>query len=370
MRLGYLVHNLNDAAVERRCRMLNAGGAQLALAGFCRDALVGSAAKERNALMLGQSYDAAFAARTATTLKNIISSKSLREHFATCDALIARNLEQLAIATRIADGRPLIYECLDIHRALLGKSVPARLVQHVEAALLRRSDLLITSSPAFIRNHFDKREIKGETILVENKLLLDPISAPIPPVTRLQTDRPITIGWFGMLRCKRTLEFLTQLVNRSQGRIEVLIAGKPSLAEVPHLEAEAERCKGMHFVGPYTYADLPKLYGQCDFAWGIDWFEEGLNSKWLLPNRLYEAIAFGAIPIALHDVQVGQWLSERGAGQVVMDAENAAEMLLAMTPEKLSELRTGIDTLERSAVVCSEHECCELVAKIEGLTKK
>ncbi|WP_156423773.1 glycosyltransferase [Erythrobacter sp. YT30] len=362
------MHNLNDAAVERRCRMLSAGGADVALAGFCRDAEMGVAARGRGALMLGQSHDAALAARAAMTLKNAVSNSALRDHFAACDAIMARNLEQLAIAARIADGRPLIYECLDIHRALLGDSLPARIIQWIEQKLLQRSDLLITSSPAFIRNHFASREIGGEIVLVENKLLLDPIGSAVESVEPADTDRPITIGWFGMLRCKRTLEFLTQLITRSEGRVKVLIAGKPSPAELPNLEAEAARCEGITFTGPYTYDDLPQLYGQCDFAWSIDWFEEGLNSKWLLPNRIYEAIAHGAIPIALADVEVGHWLKRHDAGLVVRDAEEAAERILSVAPSELAQMRQAIDKIERDTVICSLEECRDLVRTIEGLS--
>ncbi|MEL7190365.1 MAG: hypothetical protein AAGK17_12490 [Pseudomonadota bacterium] len=367
LRLGYLVHNLNDAAVERRCRMLNAGGAETALAGFSRDAVIGDAAKARDALMLGQSRDAALAARALMTARNALNNAELRSHFKGCDAIIARNLEQMVIAARVADGRPLIYECLDIHRALLGSSLPAKLIQRVEAALLKKSDLLITSAPAFIRNHFANRDIKGETVLVENKLLLDPISASVQKRSSADKDRPITIGWFGMLRCKRTLEFLTQLALRSAGKVDILIAGKPSPAEVPHLEAQVASTDGMTFHGPYSYADLPDLYGKCDFAWSIDWFEEGLNSKWLLPNRLYEAIAHGAIPIALSDVEVGHWLNGADAGLVVADAKEAASRLLGMTPDQLAKMRQHIEDVVPSKVICSLEECCELVRTIEAL---
>jgi hypothetical protein len=65
-----------------------------------------------------------------------------------CDLLIARNLEMLAIASRIAGGRPIVYECLDIHRTLLGTAIHHRLIQalhswraaadHVVARIRRR----------------------------------------------------------------------------------------------------------------------------------------------------------------------------------------------------------------------------------------
>lgn len=369
MRLGYLVHNLNDAAVERRCRMFHAGGAHVSLAGFCRDESMNAAAVARNAMMLDRSQDAALAKRTLMTTKHALSTQSLRRHFDGCDALVARNLEQMVIAARIADSRPLIYECLDIHRALLGNSIPAQMIQRVEAALLRRTDMLITSSPAFIENHFNKRETKGETILVENKLLLDPIGAKIPKRVTARSEPPITIGWFGMLRCKRTLAFLKSLVQRAEGRINVLIAGKPSPAELPNLEAEVSQTEHMSFSGPYAYSDLANLYGVCDFAWSIDWFEEGLNSKWLLPNRLYEAIAHGVIPIALEKVEVGQWLKRKQAGLVVKDADDAGRLLCEMAPETLNQMRHEIAQIESEAVICSQSECEKLVSQIGSVIR-
>ena len=367
MRLGYLVHNLNDAAVERRCRMLEAGGAQVTPAGFCRDAEVADALASRGAFSLGQSHDAAMAQRALATAKNALFGGQLRAHFQHCDILIARNLEQLAIASRIADGRPLVYECLDIHRALLGRSLAAKAVQTVEGLLLPKCDLLITSSPAFIRNHFNHRPLDAEAVLVENKVLLDPIDAPLAPRAERPSDRPITVAWFGMLRCKRTLEFLSDLVARSEGQIEVLIAGKPSPAELPDFESRVGSVSGINYLGPYSYSDLPELYAKCDFAWSIDWFEEGLNSKWLLPNRLYEAIAFGAVPIALAEVEVGNWLHRHEAGLVVGNANEAADALRAMHKVRLASLQTEIAAIKEAELVCRLPECRALVDRLSGL---
>ena len=42
--------------------------------------------------------------------------------------------------------------------------------------------------------------------------------------------------------------------------------------------------------------------GDVHFTWAIDFYEAGANSDWLLPNRLYEGGAHGAVPIALAGV--------------------------------------------------------------------
>lgn len=368
MRVGYLVHDLNDAAVLRRVRMMEMGGAQVTLAGFAREARLRPEIEARAPLSLGQSHDAAFAQRAALTVRHAIFSAELKHHFEGCDVIMARNLEQLAIAARVAGERPLVYECLDIHRLLLGSSFPAKSVQALEAALLPRCELVITSSPAFIREHFSKRPVKAPIALVENKLLIDPLDPPAQPTQDApRREGPITIGWFGMLRCQRTLAFLEDLVDATDGAIEVLIAGKPSKAELPDLPQRARTRTGITFHGAYTYADLLALYGQCDFAWSIDWFEEGLNSAWLLPNRLYEAITYGCVPIALGGVEVGRWLEAEGVGLRVADAEDAKAQLLAMTRKEAARLREDVEQLDAAKTTATKADCEAMVARFREL---
>jgi len=126
VKIGSIAHNLNDPAVERRCLMFENGGADVAVAGFCRDAELREGISARAPMVLGQSADAALVQRAAITLKNTILNNGLKEYLADCDVILARNLEQLAIASNIVGDRPLIYECLDIHRSLIGSSMPAK----------------------------------------------------------------------------------------------------------------------------------------------------------------------------------------------------------------------------------------------------
>lgn len=362
MKIGYLVHDLNDAAVERRVRMLERGDASVRLAGFCRDATIAPAPAARRPLMLGQSQDANFVRRASDTLRNALFTRALTAHFADCDVIMARNLEQLAIARSIAGDRPIVYECLDIHRLLTGSGPAATLIQAIEGRLLPGVDLVLTSSPGFVRNHFARRPVVAPIVIVENKLLVDDgadIAARPAP-----TELPVRIGWFGMLRCKRTLAFLTDLVERAGGRVEVLIAGKPSAAELPDLADRVARVPGMTFHGAYRYDELPALYGRCHFAWTIDWFEEGLNSSWLLPNRLYESLAHGAIPIALADLETGRWLAAHRCGLLVDRASDAADRLATMTPEDIAELQRRVLALDRRDVIADGRDCRALVDAI------
>lgn len=362
LKVGYIVHNLNDPAVERRCEMLERGGASISLAGFCRDDQTSPAIRLRDPMVLGRSADAAMVQRALATFKAAFLNARLAAFFADSDVIMARNLEQLAIASRLRGERALVYECLDIHRTLTGENPAAKAIQFVESQLLPGVDLLLTSSPAFLRHHFDDTAFKGRVQLVENKVLV----ADGEWVQRSQpaAQAPIVIGWFGMLRCVRTLEFLSDLAALADGQIKVLICGKPSPAEFPDFESRVAASDHLTYRGPYAYRDLPDLYGQCHFAWAIDWFEEGLNSSWLLPNRIYEAAAHGAVPIGLADVEVGRWLARCGVGLCVKDAQDARDQLLSMDLARVRQLQGDVGALDPVHVTADLRDCNDLVSAI------
>ncbi len=363
MLIGYLVHDLNDASVERRCEMLERGGAKIVLAGFHRQANVKESVKKRRPIILGQSKDAAMVSRVLSTVRHVVSSPTLKEAFANCDVILVRNLEQLAIGQSIKAGRALIYECLDLHRLLVGSSMPSKILQSIEAKMLGSVDLLLTSSPAYLKHHFDSNLFEGDIYLIENKLLVDnkDMAIPTPPAL----SDVLRIGWFGMLRCRRSFEVLKNISRRSGGRIEVLIAGKPSEAELPDLPEQANSTPHMTYSGPYHYSDLPALYGQCHFAWAIDWFEAGMNSEWLLPNRLYESIAHGSVPIVKARTQMAKWLKDWDAGFILDEDQSPEESVLALSPSHIHDLQVDLRRVPPSAVMADAEDCKLLVSAMK-----
>lgn len=363
MEIGYIVHNLNDPAVERRSDMFDRGGAQVYLAGFCRDAALSHVIARRDPLPLGQTQDSAMLQRILGMVRSAVFHASLARHWEQCDVIVARNLEQLCVACTVVGNRPLIYECLDIHRTLVGAGIAARAVQVLEGRVLPRVDLLLTSSTAFVDNHFAATSLDCPIKLVENKLLVDCASAfPLPQ--QAAPGERICIGWFGMLRCRKTLEVLKSLASAMPEKVEVLIAGKPSPAVFPDFAAAIGGHPGITYTGPYRYDDLPKLYGRCHFAWTIDWFEEGENSSWLLPNRIYESIAHGCVPIALADIEVGRWLARHGAGLRVDQPNVISKVLAGLSASDMARYQAEVMSVPRAAVLADDSDCRDLVQSL------
>ena len=369
-RIGYLAHDLADPAIARRVRMFALGGADVALAGLLRGASPPALPDAPDPLVLGASEDARLA-RRALSIAQVLSGgmAALEGRLAGADALVARNLEMLVVARalqrRMGDAPRLVYECLDIHRLLTAEGAAGRMMRAVEARLGRHVDLVITSSPAFVTHHLGRRFGAGSILIAENKVLTE---GPLPVPPPAPHAPPFRIGWFGALRCRRSFDLLAALAARLAGRVEVVIRGRPSPAVFPDLAAEVARSPFVRFDGPYVAAELPALYGSVHFSWCIDFYEEGHNSAWLLPNRLYESAAHLAVPVALKDVETGRFLQERGLGLVLNrhNLDSLVALFAAMTVARHAELRQEIAATPPDMWRAGPDECRALVAAVTG----
>jgi succinoglycan biosynthesis protein ExoL len=189
VKIAYFVHDLSDAAVAKRIGMLREAGAQVSLFGFRRTAEPIPVVAGVDAFNLGRTADARLLSRCASVLNGLCRAPLWRAHLADADVVMARNLEVYviaALARRLHAPRArMAYECLDIHRLMLGAGPASRALRAVEGALMDASDLLIVSSPAFVRDYFEPLQRLGQrkidTLLVENKAVAEgPSDTPLP----------------------------------------------------------------------------------------------------------------------------------------------------------------------------------------------
>jgi succinoglycan biosynthesis protein ExoL len=291
--------------------------------------------------------------------------------------VIARNLETLALAGKTAAlfdrHLPVVYECLDVHRLLLDDGLKGRLTRAFQRYFGQRAQLLITSSPAFVENFFKPRSGLGmPVLLLENKVLaLGPDSAPAQQVPRPpKAGEPWKIGWFGAIRCRKSLSILTEFAARMDGKVEIEMRGRPAYSEFDDFDRIVAEAPHVQFHGSYQNPeDLARIYDEVQFNWAIDFFEEGLNSEWLLPNRLYEGGLYGAVPIALKSTETGRFLGRRDIGLTIDRATPAALQALfeEMTVEAYGDHFSRIALVERSQWITGPADCRALVAKLAAL---
>ncbi|MBT9369028.1 glycosyltransferase [Rhizobium sp. CSW-27] len=376
----YLAHDLSDPAIRRRVIMLKAGGARLTVAGFLRDENRLADDGEIDLRVLGRTADGRLGQRMAAVARARLSLGRLLDGVQPPDVIIARNLETLALAPaagRLFGGHvPLVYECLDIHRLLLDRGLKGRLLRAAEGRFGRAASLLVTSSPAFVENYFQPLSpLDLPVLLLENKVLdLDgrmALGAPAPKMP--PAGAPWRIGWFGAIRCRKTWDILSRLAARMQGRVEIVIRGRVSPRQFPDFAAMVDKAPHVSFHGTYRNPeDLAAIYREVHFAWAIDFFEEGLNSEWLLPNRLYEASLHGAVPVALARTQTGRFLAARGLGLLLADADpqTLAAQLSALSVETYAALHDNLAAVERRQWITTRQDCEALVRQLAMLSPR
>ena len=351
--------------------MLRAGGAEVSVLGFRRGDGVPSL-EGAPAIDLGRTYDSRLLQRALKVIQRRTRLGHASLAVQNADIVLARNLEMLAIASaaqrRHAPKATLVYECLDLHRLLLSNSPVGRGLRVLERSLMRRVRLLIVSSPAFISRYYAPKQGVGSTwdrptLIVENKVLdlgaargdegadVEPLPGP-----------PWRIGWFGMIRCQRSLEILCRLASRYPGLVEIVIRGRPARTAFRDFDEQIAHSPGVSFGGAYRPAELSALYGGVHFSWAIDYFEEGANSALLLPNRIYEGGPFGAVPIAIAQTETGRWLKQRGIGVLFNSpADELGCFLEHLASAAYGRLRQAVRSQPRHSFVADRKDCESLV---------
>jgi succinoglycan biosynthesis protein ExoL len=372
-KIAYFVHDLSDSAAHRRIRMLVAGGAAVTPIGFRRQVMPLREVEGIATIDLGRTEDGRLSQRLISVVGTLMTAGRLAEALAGTDVILARNLEMLTIAARArkrhAPQARLVHECLDVHRLLLSPRLEGVVLRQLESRLWRGVDLLLTSSPGFLENYFKPRRFPASVRMVENKvLLLDDehlaeVGKPRP------AGPPWRIGWFGMIRCRKSLEMLGALASQADGAIEIVLRGRPSASVFPDFEAAIAGFPHLRFGGPYRNPeDLPALYGDVHFSWTLDYYEEGQNSAWLLPNRVYEGTLYGAVPISQKGVETSCWLSRHGIGVELEEPveRGLVDFFQRLDQDGYAKLAEKLRAVPRRDLVVDRSDCRELVEVLCG----
>lgn len=374
LKVLYLVHDLADPAVHKRAAMLRDGHAKVTVAGFRRTVAQVNDVAGCPVVNMGRTYNGGFIQRIWSVLREVILLPRHREIFAEADIVIARNLEMLALAVR---GRSLcthppilVYECLDIHRLLLGKGSGGISLRLLEGWLSKKASALITSSPAFVTHYFEARSrVRLPVKIVENKVYAPDFKAPDSPPSRPEGP-PWRIGWFGIIRCRKSLLLLKELVKYCHGGVQVVIRGRPALDQIPDFDQLIAATPGLSFEGSYKNPDdLAKIYNDVHFSWSIDMYEEGFNSAWLLPNRLYEGGLYNTVPIALKSVETGQFIKSLGLGITLGDPPDShlKSFFRNLTKKQYETLAKQAMEINSSHWRSEPDECIALIKYLKAL---
>ena len=252
----------------------------------------------------------------------------------------------LALFGRLAARRrvPLVVEIADIQPVMTGAGLTSGVLGTYERFVLRRSRLLVTTSQGFLRHYFESvQRHRGPVFLLENKIY--PSAALI--AARQSRSAPArsgrwTIGYFGVLRCQRSIDLICLLAGAFPDKLTFVLRGVPAGLDADLFRKKIAAHRNIEYGGPYRYPDdLPPMYGGVDFNWCFDFSAPGANSAWLLPNRIYEGGLFHCPALAFAGTETAAWLTQRGLGIEFTEdlAENLQAFIAALTMEDWQALR-------------------------------
>lgn len=207
----------------------------------------------------------------------------------------------LAMIAGVFMGKKFILEVGDVREIQTAEGLKGRLVRIVDRVLTNRCSLLVVTAVGFLDNYY-RNWLRSDVpaIVVENKIEASLTSARPEAVRGNQPqgrpfiDRPLRIGYFGLLRCQWTWDVLKAFALKHPKDVEIVMAGYPM--EPADIAEQAKSIPNVIYSGEYKSPnDLPRLYGAVDLVWACykfigprDW-----NLKWARPNRFYESCYFG-----------------------------------------------------------------------------
>ena len=356
----YVTPDCTDSAVQKRAHGFVSVGMRLVSFSFRRTRYNVDFVPDWPNIELGITTERRLLTRVFVFLRSLWVIHDHRRTWREATMLYARNLDLALLAlTAKAITRspaPFVYEVLDIHPATTKRGIRGALLRWLERRVLARSQLLVVSSPAFLRNYFlPTQRYQGKSFLLENKWPSAAMSALTKkiPYELSEQEPKWSIGWFGNIRCPQSLEILTELADALPQRVRIYIRGCASLlGERKLMDVIGDR-ENMIFEGEYCAPrDLPAIYSKVHFNWCAD-FCGGKNSLWLLPNRLYEGGYFGIPALAIGSHETGRVVQQRQLGISLETpvAEHLCDVLSKMTFDQYVRLRRRIESLPETSFV-------------------
>ena len=327
-RIAYFAGDATNPTVRLRVRSFMELGAHVVGFTFRRNKFHTDFVPFWENVPLGETRDRNYLARFFPIARAITRIWPHRDKLRDVDILYARMFDAAFIAMTVRwllrlDAK-LVYEIEDVQAVFFRKGLVGRLFRFLERRVLKAADLVTVASPGFAEGYLIP--IQGydrPTFLLENRIQLDEIpprgAPPSPAATAWQDikDRWV-IGWFGTLRCEKSMRLLSKLAERLGDKVLIYTRGFPTETGLDAYMEIVNRHDNWVYDGPYTMPDdLEEIYGKIHFAWCLDFLDENGNSELLLACRMYHGGYFGAVPLFTAQSQMAKHLAPHNIGHSV-----------------------------------------------------
>lgn len=380
----FFAPDISDVSTIKRVETFLAHGYHLLVFGFRRNNYNRDFEPSWSYTPLGRTQDRRYGRRLAALLAAMPRVFAKRDSLRRAAFFYARNIDQLLLAlmARLISQRDarIVYEVLDIQPAFVGTGWLARLLRSIERFALRRTDLLVVSSPGFLRHYF--LPVQGyhkSWFLLENKLpanfsAVAAAARQVNAPTEVASGVPVrphpyrwVVGYCGLIRGQATLDLMIRLAERLQGLVLFKFRGILTTVDPKSFTEAITRLDNLVYEGDYVNPrDLADIYSDLDFTWAIDLEHSTHNSRWLLPCRFYEAGYFGVPCLTADGFEVGRMVGQRRIGWNFSAPyeEELVKFFLTLTQTEYDETRNRLLSLPESDFVAGS-DTAELIQMIE-----
>lgn len=275
-------------------------------------------------------------------------------------------------------GRPLVpvaIEAPDIRPRQTGAGPVSRILRFSERALTARCRLVVLTAADYRIYYREWLRVETPSLLVENKVApdaadaFDPSSSARPPGTPFR-DRPLRLGWFGLLRDDWSLRLLEALERDFPGRFEFTVAGAPAPV-LPDFERRAARLAGLDYRGPYPQEQAPALFAGVDLALAC-YPPEPPHWRWSRSNRFYLACLARTPPVTRAGTADAAEAEREGLGPLLHDGRpsRAAAALDRITADDLDRWRRNLGRLPRARYVSTPEDDARLAGALDAAARR
>ncbi len=370
MRIAFILQVSSHARYWRRIDKLESLGIQSTVFAFERDYYQGSK-QDRNYISLGHIEQQNYKKRVNPLIKSI---STIRNEIGEVDVIYAFGMDTFFIgwiATLFRNKNVIfVYEVGDIRVVFTKKGFLPKLFRFMEKLLLKKADLLVVTSEAYIKGYFKniQKIRKLNYHVIENKSELNSDTVNINENNNRQSSKRIRIGYFGILRCLRSLEILRILLKKYESKFELYIRGV--VTKGAEIVSELRTMENAMVEGEYKVPDdLPSMYSQIDIIWACYPYmgSETGNWMWAKTTRFYEACFFKKPMITLVGTQDSYFVIEKGIGLALdlCNLNQSVKQLSQLTKSQINEMIKNYDNVSPD-VYTYNNEHSELVEKLKN----
>ncbi|MEL6387934.1 MAG: glucosyltransferase [Pseudomonadota bacterium] len=354
----YIGVDATNPTLILRIRSFLRAGVDLTAFTFRRKKFNSDYVPEWRNIHLGKTSDRHYLRRLPSLVAGLRQILAHSDTMRAADFIYARNMDLLflgLLAKRLTGSKAkLVYEVEDVQEIFFKDTTGGAIFRRLERWALARIDLLVPLSPGFLSGYFKPvQEYNGPSFVLENKIQLgDKPDTPTHAgrVWETITDRWV-IGWFGTLRCPKSMALLEEIAVRLGDRVEIYTRGYPTETGLPAYIKIVDRHPNWAYEDEYTIPDdLEAMYGRVHFAWCFDFLDEFGNSPLLLPCRMYQGGFYGAVPLVAEGTEMARWLGRAEVGHALPApyADSVVDFLEQLDPDEYCA--------ERAQIMAHRHE--------------